>query len=346
MLNFVYFQSHMRAIHECAYAFDVSAKVDMSTTNLRIEGHGRSIELLPQYIMPRKGSLAFTPKLMRESELFHGWRPYFNRTWPAAVDKAAFKEFCFKNGVRTPKVFTSAAQVDADALLKRSRSSFGRGVRSPVQAAVTSKLNAPLPEGEYFEQFILGTVAKVWFVNTQPLAIDAMEMPAVVGDGRSSLRQLIANMKPTLGSPDWPMCEGLATYQNLELDAVVSVGRKVLVDIRYQSMLHVPANTDNNAIDRYAGTATLSELQHAGTVFLNAIPEQMRDLVLYTLDVVIDKEGLTWFLEMNCNSPVHPACYAYMFEKLIGRAPIRKTNWAECRPFNSSASRQSNSLTH
>lgn len=320
--------------------FDCQPSLDFKTAHLHVKGRGKVVQFYPQFIMPHNGSLMFTPTIQRESRMFLGWRPYFNRIWPIAVDKLAFKAFCREHSLLTPKLFARLQDVDTDVVLKRARASFGLGVSPPRIGNEIVRVAGALAEGEYYEEFKRGTLAKIFYVNEKPVAVESMEMPSVVGDGRSTLRDLILALLPRRGEPDWGMCSGIAHYQGLTLDSIVEDGRRVLAEIKYLSMLHAPTLHNVNSIDALRGTATLAQLERAGQVFIQGVPEFYRELITYTVDAVVDSSGQAWFLEMNCNSVAHPDSYASMFARIFGPAAGVSVQWSAFSPSYTAAAAQ------
>jgi hypothetical protein len=313
--------SHLRAISECLPKFEASARIEFETLNLLIRGRGRQIELQPQFMCRRDGGIVYTPRLSTDVRGFIGWRPYFNRIWPEATEKMIFKDFCASKELRTPARYIRAEDVRSSVLVKRSRSSFGQGMTGPFTANALKELNYVPRPGEYFEEFIHGDIAKIWYWNDQPASLEIIPMPAVVGDGRSSLRDLIANIKSlfAFAEPDQTQLrEALAQFQGLTLDSVPREGQRVLVDFRYQSTLHPTVFTKVNMLKEYEGTRALEQIREAGKEFWNLIPEQLRQNTVYTIDAIVDEQQNVWFLEMNCNPLVHLDVYPVMIESMLG----------------------------
>jgi len=312
--------SHLRAISECLPKFEARARIDFETLNLLIRGRGRQIELLPQFMCRREAGLVYTPRLSADVRAFIGWRPYFNRVWREAIDKMIFKDFCASNGLRTPPRYLRAEDVRTGVLVKRSRSSFGQGMTGPFTASAVKELNYVLRDNEYFEEFIHGKIAKIWYWNDEPASLEIIPMPAVVGDGRSTLRDLIANIKSlfAFAEPDQAQLrEALAQFQGLTLDSVPGDGQRVVVDFRYQSTLHPTVFSKVNQLKEYEGTRALEQIREAGKDFWNVIPEQLRQNIVYTIDAIVDEQHNVWFLEMNCNPLVHPDVYPAMIESML-----------------------------
>lgn len=324
MLFDMNFFSHYRAMAECLRELDARARLDYQTLGLVARGRGRQAELLPQFICRREHGVAYTPGLSPEVRGFIGWRPYFNRVWPMAMDKLTFKQFCEQSALRTPKHYMQPGPLERAVIVKRTRSSFGQGMTGPISLAQLAALNHPVSAGEYFEEFIEGDIAKIWYWNEQPVALEVLPMPAVVGDGSSTLRRLIENRKTlfSMHAPQFTLdvAATIAEYQGTTLDSVVPEGKRVLTDFRYQSPLNQAHSNNQNALAAYAGRAALRELELAGKSFFAAIPENVRTNTLYTIDAIIDPQDQVWYLEMNCNPMVHVDAYRPMLRTLLNEA--------------------------
>jgi hypothetical protein len=316
--------THIQSVNNSLCQFGGSAELDPETLNLKLRAKGKYIELQPQFILPKDGSMAFTPKLINEAQDFCGWRPYFNRVWPIAIDKLSFKDFCRKNALSTPKQFSAPMDVDTNVIIKRSRSSFSQGIVGPFTPAIVRSTTYSANDGSYFEEFIQGTIAKIWFWDSVPVCLVATPMPTIIGDGRNSLRTLIANQSLPYFPINWNAREVLAKFQGETLDAIPIPGKRVIVDFHYLSSFHDPATYqgNQNVLNQYAGSPLLKQLQRAGEAFWGAIPAEMRNGTVFSIDAIIDERQQAHFLEMNCNPIVHPDIYPYMFETWFGtRAP-------------------------
>jgi hypothetical protein len=317
----IHLLDHIRAIRECARRFSARVELDLATGHLEVRARGRRVELLPQFGFTKEdGSIGYSEKLIANVEFFVGWRAYFNRVWPLAFDKRNFKEFCRTHGVAMPKQWIRHDDVDCDVIRKQGVGSFSQGLRGPYTAAAIHALRPVLGPYEFIEQFILGKIAKIYYWNQTPVAVETMPMATVMGDGHRTLRQLINRIKLAHAPGDWDAWEQLAQYQSLTLDSVVAAGREVLVEYRTLSTLH-PVTADNpnqNVLDSLTGTSVLRQLVECGEVFWKGIPEHIRQDTLYTVDAILDPEDKLWFLEMNCNPVVHPDAYLPMFESLFG----------------------------
>ena len=314
------FISHILAIREWLSSCDGRAYLDFDSLKLEIRANGKCVEFLPQYMFRRDGKIAYTPRLLPEVREFIGWRHYFNRVWPEAVDKSAFKRLCADSGLLTPKRYSQSAGVSTDVLIKRSRSSFGEGIVGPLTPGALHASNIALTEGEYIEDFIAGDIAKIWYWNAKPVAIEILPMPSILGDGSSTvdelLRKRILSLK-TRRPPEWEVWKAVIGYQGLSLESVLPEGQRLMVDYRYQSGLHSAAGHYNNALSSFDNTIVQEQLSVASAVFWNAIPANIRLDTLYTVDAIIDAGRKVWFLEMNCNPIVHVDAYPHMFDSLF-----------------------------
>jgi len=263
--------------------------------------------------------MGYQQTLLDSAAFFVGWRPYVNRVWPLSFDKRAFKAFCRGNGVAVPRQWIRAEEVEADVLIKRGVSSFSEGISGPYTPEAVKRLGRALEDGEYFDEFILGDIVKVWYWNATPVTLEALPMPAVTGDGAHTLRQLINGIKLPHAGADWQAWQSAAEYQGLSLDAVVPSGRRLLVEFRYRSVLHpVSPNFPNlNVLAKFAGTPVMDQLRRAGEVFWRGIPEALRQDTVFTVDGILDRSGTIRFLEINCNPSLHPDVYLPMLEGLL-----------------------------
>lgn len=327
---------HFRAVSECLRRIGGRATCSMETGALDIRAHGRRVELLAQFGLFRPGGIGYSQTLLETTSFFIGWRPYGNRVWPLSFDKRAFKAFCRGNGVAVPRQWSRAEDVEADVLIKRGVSSFSEGINGPYTQAAVRGSSRVLANGEFFEEFIAGDIIKVWYWNATPVCLEVFPMPTVTGDGTRTLRQLIRRVKVPHAEADWQALQTIAEYQGLALDEVVPQGRRVLVEFRYQSILHRvrPDFPNLNALASFAETPLMDQLRRGGEIFWRGIPEPTRQNTLFTVDGVLDRNGTACFVEMNSNPAVHPDAYAPMLDGLFeigaeartsGPAPLRPT---------------------
>jgi len=312
---------HLRAIDECLPWLGAHVEMKFGSFALQVRARGRHYDLFPQYAILRNGKIAYTCALTSEVTHFIGWRHYQNRLWSLAGNKLAFKQYCATNGLRTPRLFSKTQDIDADFIVKRTRSSFGEGIEGPFRSEAARSMNCTLRAGEYYEEFINGEIAKIWYWDEKPACLEIKPMARVVGNGRDTLRELVNGIRSSFVEVDWNSVEVAARYQETSLDTRVAEGREVLVDFRYMSSLHPSRLTNLNVLNR-CEAPILDQLQSAGPIFWLGIPEDIRSSTLFTIDAIIDSNQRLWFLEMNSNPVVHPDAYAAMFEGLFGPSMV------------------------
>jgi len=304
---------HALAVGHWMRENDASGGIDPLSYILEIRCNGRERRFQPQFFLEQvNGQVAFTPQLTPNVSGFVSWLPYFNKVWPIAQDKLAFKKHAASEGIRTPGWTTETAEARGTFIVKSRVSTLGRGLRGPFEVASTVALS----EGEYCEQFIVGQLMKAWFWNDELVVAELVDMPTVVGDGLRTLRQLISSkLAPT---DNWPSdLEHLAAVQGLSLDAVVPANRKALADYRYMSALNPATRIDHNVRQQIKGSELESQLLHAGARCWQAVPEDRRNGTVFSLDGVVDPQGQIWFLEANCNPLLHPAFYESMLNGIF-----------------------------
>jgi hypothetical protein len=312
---------HMKGIHALLPRFNAEANVNLKTFQLEVRGRNRYYHMVPQYSYRADRRMGYTPYLRDDVKGFVGWLPYFNKRWTLAIDKLAFKDFCSANGLPTPRYWTRAADGIRDFIVKQRSSSFGYGIRGPFKTVELSGQEGTLKDNEYYEEFVPGKIAKVWYWNDNPVCLEMRDMPAVFGNGKLSLYDLMLLQANSSGvPPEQGEVATFARYQGFSPDDVVPSGTMVLADFRYGSVL-IPLTLENiNSLAEHANTLLGRQLAEAGPMFWRAIPEDMRTSTLYTIDAIVDAENRAWFLEANCNPMVHPDNYFPMFESMFGPA--------------------------
>jgi hypothetical protein len=314
---------HFRAVQQCLQAYRGEATVNMADLVLQLRARNRYYTLYPRFLGFSSGQLRYTVQLDDAAHGFCGWLPYFNKRWPTGSGKFTFKEFCRDHGLRTPEMWRSPSSGMRDFLVKHNNASFGQALRGPFATYDARDAAQAIDQHGYYEAFIRGRVLKATYWDGRLGCVEIKDMPAVTGDGRSSLRALV---KPRLhfATPEseWQTFASLAAYQDLALDAVPAAGRSVLVDYRYGSYASPLTMHNTNALGQIAGSTLHAQLVECGQVLWRSIPEAQRPATLFTVDAVVDERDQAWLLEMNCNPVLHPDAYALMFETLFGPAEI------------------------
>lgn len=310
---------HVKVVNECLPRFRLEAQLNLQDLRLTVRGRNRYYLLAPQFLKPTPAGVSYSPFFDNDVVGFIGWLPYFNKRWPTGSDKFAFKAFCEAQGLRTPQYSRRSGDAVRDVLIKRTNSSFGMGFRGPFASIDAGTSTHQISQHEYYERFIEGRIAKAWYWEDRLACMELRDMPAVSGDGRATLYELVQRATvPPQQPPARSEVEGLARYQGFLLDDVVPAGKRLIADFRYSSGL-IPLNRVNqNALDKHKDTRIGRQLAEAGRTLFAGIPADVRTGTLYSVDAIVDASDDVWFLEMNCNPAVHPDCYHSMLEGLFG----------------------------
>jgi hypothetical protein len=312
---------HLKAVNESLPHFRVEAQLNVQDLRLTVRGRNRYYVLTPQFVTRNDGRVSYSPFFDKQVVGFIGWLPYFNRRWPTGSDKFSFKEFCEAQGLRTPRYWRKLVDPIGDCLIKRTNSSFAIGFRGPFRTIDARDPAHRLAEGEYYERFVEGRIAKAWYWEDKLVSLEMRDMPTVSGNGKATLYELVqAATVPPQQPPERRDIEGLVQYQGFSLDEVVPPGKTVIADFRYTSGLFRLNHENSGVLHKYADTAAGRQLAEAGATFRAGIPAELRSGTLYTVDAIVDAADDVWFLEMNCNPMVHPDCYLPMLEGLFGAA--------------------------
>lgn len=310
--------NHLRTISEYVARRGGQANVDAVTYGLHIRIGNTSYDFQPQFLnFDEWGQMQVGLAPAGVEAGFFGWLPYFNRRWPAAAHKLAFKQFAIANGIRTPLYWTEPGRY-TDVLIKPDASTFGQGIRGPFKEVEPSVPAQGLREQEYYERFVFGRPFKALYWNGRPVVLDFADMASVAGDGQRTVAELMALAAAQWsGAPHADATRALLAYQGKSLQTRPEAGERVYVDFRYGSRYQPVTLKNLNAI-RQADPATLVQLRQAGEASLRAIPEAGRRNVAFSLDGIIDADNTLWFVEANCNPGLHPDIYPAMLDSLFG----------------------------
>lgn len=309
--------NHMLAMTACLRRLGAEGRVDLRDYSLEVRARGRRLRFTAQFCKTEDGRRMYTP-VAEEPGVngFIGWLPYFNKRWPAGSAKLPFKAFCVERGLRTPKYSLESPEGMADYIIKTDNSSFGTGIWGPFRAGTAQAL----PPGGYYEEFVPGTVLKAWFWSNRLVALELDEMAHAVGDGKSTVRELVAALcvQSATVNADWMQFEQIAAFAGLGLEDVPAPGRRFLADFRYSSVPSAYLPDNRNRLSELAGGPIVAQVVEFGSSLLESIPpEVLGDGALYTVDAIADRDARVWLLEMNCNPSMHPDCYPGIFESLF-----------------------------
>lgn len=308
------FLQHALAVRRWCERHGARGGIDPFSMSMDLALNGKQVRFRSQFVVePVPGQIGFVPVLDVGVAGFVGWFPYGGKAWPISQDKLVFKQFAREAGLKVPAAGLDPAGVRGPYVVKRRRSTLGRGLRGPYAAGTAPAL----VEDEYWEQFVPGKMLKAWFWDAEPVVVEVIDLPTVRGDGVKTMRQLIEDQLPP-GAPFPEDVDGLAAWQGLTLDGVLAAQRSVIADYRYMSLLNPATASDHDVRERIRGTFFEAQLREAGARCWAAIPQEIREGTMFSIDGMVDPEGNVWFLETNCNPQLHPAVYAAMLDGVFG----------------------------
>lgn len=306
---------HSLAACAAAESHGLRATIGLPRFTLDLQGDGVRQQWHARFMTQFGGRPAYTQEPQHGTTGFAGWLPYGLRQWPEGCDKAAFRSAARERGLPTPPATTDPARLQGAFLVKNARGSFGLGQRGPFPAFDPADPAQRLQEGESYEAFVRGRMAKAWYWGARCVAVDVQSPPTVTGDGRSTLRAL-AQGAGGFAVHDLALLARLGALCGVgAIDDVVPARREVLVHYRYGAD---PRQADGNPYGVPPSPARpdipgcfAAVAGHCAS-FITAAGHPPE--TLSTLDAVIDAAGTAWFLEMNCNPLVHPDAYAAMLD--------------------------------
>jgi hypothetical protein len=255
---------------------------------------------------------------------FVGWLPYKAQAWDISLSKLAFKSAAREVGIATPAYWTQPEFVDTPFLVKRSRGAFGDGMRGPYRADQAAQLT--LADGEFFEAFKWGHIARAWYWGERLAVLELFAMPTVTGDGRSSYESLL---RQGLGKENLPTdFAEIARLQNVRPIDVPQAGATIVCDYRYVSPFNPTVYVNHNVLPRIKTHQIVQHFTDAGRRILQRVVSAASDSdsarsddskqIGFVLDAIVDAQGQPWFLEINSNPQLHPDLYASMLDGLCG----------------------------
>jgi hypothetical protein len=240
---------HMLAVGYWMQTRQASGGMDPATATLELSRAGRTLRLTPQFVVEGAGGpITYVPRLQSGVSGFVGWLPYYNRQWPHATHKLAFKEHLQRAGLRTPAWGVGPAQPGVAYLVKAQQSTFGRGMRGPLPASHP----VALAEGEYWEAFVPGALVKAWYWGGALQVAEVIDPPRVQGDGQQTVAQLASQLLGPAAVAH--MSLDLLALQGLTPDSVPPAKGVVGLDYRYLSPLSPAMVADHNVRAKIVGT--------------------------------------------------------------------------------------------
>jgi hypothetical protein len=312
---------HLSTVQQCLRKYRAEATVNMADLVMQVHARNRHYSFYPQLLGRTNGQLRYTTQFDEGTIGFKGWLPYTIKRWPISSSKLAFKDFCRRNGLRTPAMWRSSVPEMRDFVVKKENSSFGQALRGPFASHDPKDPVQAIDESGYYEAFIRGRIVKAMYWEGRLACVEILDMPTVKGDGSSSVRQLITRrFFATAPAEEWLIFGGVVAYEGMTLDSIPAAGESVLIDFRYGSNTHPVSYTNTNACKEIAGSALMAQLVACGPVLWQGIPETVRPATLFSVDAIVDEREQLWLLEMNSNPVCHPDVYPLMMDSLFGTA--------------------------
>ena len=320
--------NHVKRVRRAMEELGGKAHIDTSDLSLDATIADRTLHFYPQFTRIKDNRRQYTYEFTDDIQVFNGWYPVLNKWWEFSSEKLKFKELLMERGLRTPAYFLDKNARPADVIIKHTTSSFGDGLRGPFKTVGEHAPETLLKDGEYYEQFIFGSIVKIWYWNETPICLKLRDMPVLKGDGSSTVQQLLDNERAIIAKyhsddwfdlQDWNVLYGLLDYQGTNANAILPHGRQVLIDYRYNHCWVRMTWVPDNALPTCGIQGLREQLNEAGRTLWNEIPDPMRQDTVYTVDAILDSRDSLWFLEMNSNPQVHPDIYLPMFRDLFSR---------------------------
>lgn len=313
--------SHAFAVGRAASGLGLQACVQLPDFSLRIEDDGAPVLWTPKFVRNANGRLSYSPAPGAGVVGFAGWTPYALRRWPSGSSKFQFKRFADAHGIVTPAACTSPTAIGGPFLVKHDTSSFGEGMRGPFLAYDPEDPAQQLRPGEYYENFIVGVIAKAWCWGGSCLALHLDPPTTVTGEGTSTTRALVMALPNARADHDWDLVARLALACGVpSIDEVLPAGKQVLVEFRYGSRYAEENQRNPNTWGRLPDPRLSQQFTRAARLCAEDIAAHFPEgEACYTLDAMVDAQGTVWFLEMNCSPLVHPDLYSAMLASAFRR---------------------------
>lgn len=312
--------NHFTHMDKALKKHNLKANISFSDYLLSVESPEATFTFYPQH---QNKDGYYYPDISRDTARFIGWRPYAMKSWKKAADKVAFKKLLTRHSIPTPKFYTKkdpSIEIN-DVIIKLEESSFGKGIKGPFKT--TKGIYLDVEKKEFFEQYIEGDIAKIWFWEHKPIAAEVLPHLCIYGNGHSTIHELIvAHARSTNKTVKTDYFKEFLAYKDSTLDTVLEDNKRFAIDFRYKSLLATSHQTKDTYVENHPILSKSSALTKLGNVVKDDVPYSLKKNFAYAVDVVIDKEDKIWVLELNCNPHIHPFLYGKMIQSLVDQNNI------------------------
>jgi len=313
--------THIRNVSHWAKTHGARHRLDIETFKMEVDFNQQILTLMPRFQIHTEAGLGYSPVIGTEGH-FVGWLPYALKRWPIASDKLKFKEYCENTSLPIPSYWFQGEAPTTDFILKDRKGSFGQGISGPFTPDQFSAVSSGMKPGFYSEQFIDGDAIKAWYWNDTPIFLERLPPRFLIGDGVRSIRDIAASKR---GSFDLSFnigndCHDYLAWQGMNAESVPEKNQKVKLGYRYASDFDPITVSDRSMLQSQSKKIPQlrRDLDHFGKVLFQAIPLEIRQHTMFTLDAVINANNEFFLLEVNCNPMVHPLSYVHILDDIFG----------------------------
>ncbi len=319
---------HLRWVRDAILGRGGDFFVVGTTLRLAIRRLGLQWQLEPRFIDDVQGRIyPSPPDLGVPLTGFAGWLPYPPRTWELAQSWSLFRALLREHSLPAPEPLSD--EPPAGPVLVRRTDPQDLTVLGPFSTAAEH----PLAAGEAYDGFLPGPHLRFWYWNGAALCGELQRMPTVIGDGSTSLRDLILE-RATWSRPLSDEQQGalfarlspLLSLQGHALAAPLPAGARVVIDHLMDSALLHPGDRETFLVEDGDKPDWLTTVRRTGEVLRSVAPPDHRADLLFSVDGAFDAGGHLWLLEMNANPIVHPVLYPAIIEALLARRSGREVS--------------------
>ncbi len=317
--------NHFKKVQEGLRQVNGEAFLSMETFIVEVRLGDRLYKLYPHFVVPTNGATAYTPTFFLHVIRFAGWRAHFYVTPFSFARKLKFKELLLQHKFTTPDYSTAIDSPLRDVIVKKDISSFGTKIKGPFRSASDCMIN--VQEGEFYEKFIPGQIIKIWFWNHRPVCLEIKDMPIVVGDGHSTISDLIEK-KPTRSGnkPNLKIVAETLAFYRKDLTTVLQKGQPQIINFRYTADFGLFEETEEINLSTTKDPRFNDELWQLGKILWDVLYREGYNNVAFTVDAMLDANNKLWFLEANPNPFIHPAIYPAMIKGLADSIGSQENN--------------------